>query len=57
MAIVELRMEATRRLVWREIRQAHSAEPAARHLAADEQPAQAILRRAARPRARLAGQA
>jgi len=53
--IVELQEKATRRLARREIRQAHSAEPAALHLTADEQPAaQAILRLAVLPRARLA---
>jgi hypothetical protein len=44
--IVELREEATRRLVRREIRQAHSAEPAAQCLAVEKQLAQATLRRA-----------
>ena len=55
MVIVELRVEATWRLVRREIRQGHSAEPAVlRHLAADEQPARAILRQAVLPRERFA---
>ena len=44
--IVELREEATRRLVQREIRQAHWAELAAPYLAAEERPARATLRRA-----------
>jgi hypothetical protein len=44
--IVELLEEATRRLVRREIRQAHSAEPAAQCLAAEKRPARATLRRA-----------
>jgi len=55
--IGEVQEKPTRRLVWQEIRQAHSAEPAALHLTADEQPARAILRLAAQPRARLARQA
>jgi hypothetical protein len=59
MVIVELKAEAKQRLVRREIRQAqpHSAEPAALHLSADEQPARASLRLAAVPRTRLARQA
>ncbi len=44
--IVELLEEETRRLVRREIRQAHSAEPAAQCLAVEKQPARATLRRA-----------
>ena len=52
--IVELRVEAMRRLVRREIRQGHSAEPAVLHLAVDEQPARAILRQAVLPRERFA---
>jgi hypothetical protein len=51
---VELQEKATRRLVRREIRQARSADRAAQWLAADEQPPQAILRRAAPTRVRLA---
>ena len=44
---VELQeVEATQRLVRREIRQAHSAEPAAPHLAAEEQSRRALLARA-----------
>jgi len=54
MVIVELQVEAMRRLARQEISQAHSAEQAAPYLAADEQPAQAILRWVALP---LAGQA
>jgi hypothetical protein len=42
--IVELEVEATRRLVRREIRQEHSAEPASPSLAADERLAEATLR-------------
>ena len=44
--IVELLEEATQRLVRREIRQAHSAEPAVPFLAAEKRPAPATLRRA-----------
>ena len=44
--IVDLPGEAMRRLVRREIRQAHSAEPAAPCLAAEKQVAQATLRQA-----------
>ena len=44
--IVELLEKATRRLARPEIRQEHSVEPAALCLAADEQRAQATLRRA-----------
>jgi hypothetical protein len=44
--IVELLEEAMRRLVQREIPQAHWAEPAAPSLAAEERPARATLRRA-----------
>ena len=44
--IVDLPGEATRRFVRREIRQAHSAEPAAPCLAAEKQLARATLRRA-----------
>ena len=54
MVIVELREEATWRLVRREIRQGHSAEPAVLHLAADEQPARTILRQAVLPREQFA---
>ena len=55
---VELQeVEATRRFVRREIRREHSAEPAAPCLAADERLAEATLRWAALPRARLARQA
>jgi len=57
MVIVELRVEAMRRLVRREIRQGRSVEPAVLHLVADEQPAQAILRWRALPLAGLARQA
>ena len=58
MVIVELlEVEATRRFVRREIRREHSAEPAAPCLAADERLAEATLRSAALPRARLARQA
>ena len=53
--IVELPEEPTRRLVRREIRREHSAEPAPT-LVADEQPVQATLRRAGLPRAQLAQQ-
>ena len=55
--IVELLEEAMRRFVRPEIRQAYSAEPADLYLVADEQPAQATLRRAVLPRARLVQQA
>jgi len=55
--IVELQEKPTRRFVRQEIRQVQSAEPAALHLTADEQPAQAILRLAAQLRARQARQA
>ena len=44
--IVELQEEATRRLVQREIRQAHWAEPAASCLAVEKRPVRATLRRA-----------
>ena len=44
-AIVELREEATRRFVRREMRRAYSAEPAARCLTAEKQLARATLRR------------
>ena len=44
--IVELLAKATRRLVQREIRRAHWAEPAAPSLAAEERPVRATLRRA-----------
>ena len=44
--IVELLEEATQRHVRREIRQAHSAEPAVPFLAAEKRPAPATLRRA-----------
>ncbi len=44
--IVELLAKATRRLVQREIRQAHWVEPAEPYLAAEERPARATLRRA-----------
>ena len=49
--IVELPEQATRRLVRREIRQAHWIEQAAPCLAVERQPARATLRRAllARP--------
>jgi hypothetical protein len=43
--IVELREEATRRFVRREMRRAYSAEPAARCLTAAKQQARATLRR------------
>jgi len=55
--IVELQEEATRRLVRREIRREHPAEPASPSLAADERPTLATLRWAALPRARLVRQA
>jgi hypothetical protein len=57
MVIVESLGTTTRRLVRQEIRQRHSAEPAALYPAADEQPAQAILRRAGLARVRLARRA
>ena len=44
--IVELLAKATRRLVQREIRQAHWAEPAASCLAVEKRPVRATLRRA-----------
>ena len=44
--IVELPEQATRRLVRREIRQAHSAEPAGPCLAVEKRPARATFRRA-----------
>ena len=44
--IVELLAKATRRLVHREIRQAHWVEPAEPYLAAEERPVRATLRRA-----------
>jgi len=44
--IVELLEEATRRLVRREIREAHWVEPAALRLAAEKRQAPATLRRA-----------
>jgi hypothetical protein len=44
--IVELLEEATQRFVRREIRQAHSAEPAVPFLPAEKRPAGATLRRA-----------
>ena len=43
MVIVELQVEATPRLVRREIQHVNSAEPAALYRAADERPAQATL--------------
>jgi hypothetical protein len=49
-----LQVEAMQRLVQREIRLEHSAEPAALYLAAGEQPARAILQWSALPRAPLA---
>ena len=51
---VELLEKATRRLVQREIPQAHSAQPAAQFLAVEERPALAILRRATLPLALFA---
>ena len=45
-AIVELLEGARRRRVRREIRQAHSAEPAGPCLAVEKRPARATLRRA-----------
>ena len=44
--IVELQEEATRRLVQREIRQPHWAEPAVPCLAVEKRPARVMLRRA-----------
>jgi hypothetical protein len=46
MVIVELLARVARRLVQREIRQAHSVEPAAPLLAAEKQLARATLRQA-----------
>jgi len=46
LVIVELLEEATHGLVRREIRQAHSAEPAVPFLAAEKRTARATLRRA-----------
>jgi len=44
--IVELLGKATRRLVQREVRRPHRVEPAAPHLAGEEQSRQALLARA-----------
>ena len=54
MMIVELQVEATPRLVRREIQQVNSAEPAVLYRAADELLAQATLQPVALPRERFA---